>query len=383
MPLDNSKWRRPRRFSGSRVLDILIIQTLWMPWIFGLAAFTAISFSIGTLFNVLSRLTAGVLSWDIAIQVLVLQLPSFVVLALPMSLLFAPLITYSQLARTNELMALKSSGISLFRIVLPTFCCSLFVAICTLAMHELVVPSATLHADTLLAQHSSSSMSLIPKQNIVHQVFANQQITQLFYAHQFDGHALHQLTILQFQNRHLRQIWTAKHATWDESQRHWILSQGSRYSINPESGLYQRVTPFQRQAFQTASPIELATSSREPVSIADTLTLLAPGQQRGDEQYLRKLQVRLHTLIAFPWIGVGFSLLGSALGCRSTQSGGPQGFGLSILLIFGHYTFSFVCQTLGEIGTIPAGLSGWLPLITLLMLGVYLLHQANAKPINL
>jgi len=363
-----------------------------MPWLFSFGAFTTISFSIGALFSVLRRLTAGTLPGMIAMQVLALQLPSFMVLALPMSLLLAPLLAYSRLARGNELMALQGCGISVYRLARPTLGFSLVVAICTLVMTEQIVPPATLKADTLLAHQSAmvsgqpqssgqqaAAIALIPERDIVHRLFTDQQLTQLLYARTFDGKALHNFTLLQFQNRHLHQIWIAQRATWKAEHNQWSLSEGTHYTINSKSGLYQQVISFRQQLVHTATPNELAAASRQPMSIAETSVLLHRLQHSVDAPYLRKLQVRLHTLMAFPWSGVGLSMIGVALGCQTTQKKAPLGFGLSLILIFVYYLLSFICQTLGNIGIVAASLAGWLPILVLLTIGVFLLQQTNTS----
>lgn len=350
-----------------------------MPWVFAFGAFTAISFSIGTLFDVLRRLTEGSLSSIEALQVLVLQLPRFMVLALPMSMLLAPLLTYSQLAQRNELMALKACGTSIYRVIRPTFCFSLIVAVFTLTLNEWIVPPATAAVHQLLAQHPTSQIAAIPRQNLVHQTYRHQRLAQLFYARAFDGEALHQLTILQFQNHHLHQIWLAKQANWDSRQQQWILSQGTRYTIDPDSGLYQQIVSFKQHPFHKVSPQELAEVAHQPISLHETQVLIRQVQQSGNFQAVQRLKVRWHSLMAFPWIGVGFTLIGSALGCQASSKKGSLGFGLSSLLIFAYYTFSFICHTLGDTGIWSARIAGWLPIIVLITIGNALLRYGSTN----
>ncbi|ABW29025.1 LptF/LptG family permease [Acaryochloris marina] len=368
--------RKLRKFRISR-LDRFILRAFWMPWVFAFGAFTTISFSIGALFDTLRRLTEGTLSSVDALQVLVLQLPRFMVLALPMSMLLAPLLTYSQLARKNELIALKACGTSVYRVIRPALCFSLIVAVSTLTLNEWIVPPATAAVHRLQAQQTVSQITAIPRQNIVHQTYHHQRLTQLFHARAFDGEALHQLTILQFQDRHLHHIWLAKQAIWDSTHQQWILSQGTRYTIDPVSGLYQQVVPFKRHPFHQVSPQELAEVAHQPISLHETQALIQQIKQSGNLPTLQRLQVRWHALMAFPWIGVGFTLMGSSLGCQSTSKQGSLGFGLSSLLIFGYYTFSFICQTLGDAGIWSASIAGWLPIVVLLTIGSALLHHNN------
>lgn len=360
-------------------MDGLILQALGMPWLFGFGAFTTIGFSIGSLFDVLRRLSEGILPWKTALQVMALQLPQFVVLALPMSSLLASLITYNQLSKTKELMALRSFGTSIYRIVWPTFCCSLLIAGATALLHEGVVPPATRQAQILLAKNLSESTPFIPQKDMVYRTFAHQQLSQLIHARTFAGRLLNQVTLLQFKDRQLHYIWIAQRATWDENAQQWLLSQGTQYTINPIDKLYQQVRPFQQQLLPAATPTELARTAQPlaHLNIAETHAVLHLLQQSGDHQYRRHLQVHLHRLMAFPWIGVGFSVMGAALGCRSTQTSSSQGFGLSILLIFAYYTFAFICQTLGEVGAIAAGWAGWLPIAVLFLISAYGLYQAN------
>lgn len=360
-------------------MDVLILQALWMPWLFGCLAFTTLSFSIGSLFDVLRRLSEGLLSWKTALQVMTLQLPQFVVLALPMSSLLASLIAYNQLSRTKELMALRSCGISIYRIVWPTFCCSLLIAGCTALIHEAVVPPATRQAQILLAENSSESTFFIPQKDIVDRTFAHQQLSQLIYARAFEDQFLNQVTLLQFKDRQLHHIWIAQRATWDENAQQWLLSQGTHYTIDPTAKLYQKVHPFAQQLLPAATPTALAKTAQPltQMNIAETQAVLHLLQQSGDHQRRRHLQVHVHKLMAFPWIGVGFSVMGAALSCRSSQTNSSQGFGLSILLIFAYYTFAFICQTLGEVGAIAARWAGWLPISVLFLISVYELYRAN------
>ncbi|WP_299487570.1 LptF/LptG family permease [Acaryochloris sp. IP29b_bin.137] len=368
-----------RAFTGlwlSR-LDSFILRAFWGPWSAALGAFTALSFSIGALFDVLRRLAEGDVSGTHALQVLALQLPQFIVLSLPMSMLLATLFTYSQLAKSNELMALRACGTDLYRLIRPVFCFSLIVAVATLSMSEWVVPRATITADRLLAQHPGGVTASIPAQDMVHQTYRHHHLTQLFYAQTYDGQALHQVTILQYQNRHLRHLWLAEQARWDPPRRQWILEQGTHYTLNPKTQLYQRVVSFQRHSIQAASPQDIAMASRPTLSMGETYALLQHMQPSGDQHYRQRLQVRLHSQMAFPWVGVGFTLIGAALGNQATQKRASLGFGLSSLLIFAYYTFSFICQTLGNIGFLPAILAGWLSIASLFTLGMALLHLAS------
>src|SRR5688572_33023183 len=70
------------------------------------------------------------LEWYVLMELLFYASASFVPLALPLSILLSSIMSFGKLAETYELVALKSAGVSLLRIMLPlitvVFCISVF-----------------------------------------------------------------------------------------------------------------------------------------------------------------------------------------------------------------------------------------------------------------
>ena len=68
-----------------------------------MAAFAVVGLSIGVMFELVRRLVEDGLPAWIALQVMVLSLPRFLVLSFPMATLFATLLAYSKLTANGEL----------------------------------------------------------------------------------------------------------------------------------------------------------------------------------------------------------------------------------------------------------------------------------------
>ena len=75
---------------------------------------------------------------------------SFVPLALPLAILIASLMTFGNLGENNELLALKSSGISLQRIMSPLIIFTICISIMAFFFANNALPVISLHANTLL-----------------------------------------------------------------------------------------------------------------------------------------------------------------------------------------------------------------------------------------
>lgn len=79
------------------------------------------------------------------------QTASLVPLALPLALLLSSIMTFGSLGESFELVAIKSSGISLLRFMRPVFIISIFISGIAFLFSNFIIPVAFLKSRTLLA----------------------------------------------------------------------------------------------------------------------------------------------------------------------------------------------------------------------------------------
>ncbi len=101
---------------------------------------------------------------------------SLVPLALPLAILLSSLMTFGNLAEHNELTALKSSGLSLYRIMRPLTFVVLIIAISTFFFANYVIPVANLKWHTLIYDIQNTKISTV--------------LTPGVYTKDFDGYAI-------------------------------------------------------------------------------------------------------------------------------------------------------------------------------------------------
>ena len=101
------------------VVDRYLFLELLSPFLFGMGIFTSLGLSIGTLFDLVRRVTESGLVLTVAFQILLLKIPGFLSLAFPMAILLAALMAYSRLSSDSEIIALRSLGIGIYRLVVP------------------------------------------------------------------------------------------------------------------------------------------------------------------------------------------------------------------------------------------------------------------------
>lgn len=376
--LNGSGWRLP-------IIDRYIATELVMPFIFGIGAFSAIGLAVGAVFELVRKVSEAAIPLTVALQIFLLQIPYFVGLSLPMAVLMATLIAYSRLAKDSEIIALRGCGVSIYRLVLPTVVLSMLIAGATFAFNEGLVPKAKHQAATVLEQVLQQH-SAFNEKNIFYQEFhdvkrANgepkQELVRLFYAQRFDGERMQGLTILDFSQPGLNQVVTAEAATWNPTQNTWNFFKGTIYFV-ATNGSYRNTLRFEQQQLQIPrDPLDLAQPKRDPLemNLVEAQQYLQQLRQSGDEKKIRKVAVQIQQRYAFPSMGFVFGLIGAALGTRPQRTSTATGFAISVLIVFGHYLFSFLTGALGQAGLLSPIMAAWLPTLLGLAIGGWLLRR--------
>ena len=86
-----------RKWKIIPLLDRWIFFELLPPLFFSIAAFTVVSLSLGVIFDLIRKIVEIGLPLSIAIQILMLKLPSFIVISFPMAMLLSTLLAYGSL----------------------------------------------------------------------------------------------------------------------------------------------------------------------------------------------------------------------------------------------------------------------------------------------
>jgi lipopolysaccharide export system permease protein len=381
--------RSTRRLPLLSVMDHYILTQLIPPLLFGIAAFSSVVSSVGALFDLIRRVTEAGLPFSLAFQVYMLRLPYFISLALPMSMLLAALMVYSRLSTDSELIALRSAGISVYRLVMPAIALGLIVTGITFAFNEAVVPAANYQAARTLDQALQSDKPNFREKNILVQQFSNgqqadgtsnQALERIFYAREFDGRQMKGLTVLDFSQGGLNQIVAAESAIWNPKDNTWDFFNGTIYVVAP-NGSYRNILKFEQQKLELPrTPLDLANRKQDSAEmniaeLRDSLNIL---MQSGDRKEAQRIRLRIQQKIAFPFVCLVFGLAGATLGTRPKRGGRGTSFAISIVIIFTYYLLSFICDSLGLLEILPPYLAAWLPTgLGLLAGGVLLVRAAR------
>ncbi len=371
-------------------MDRYLTSEMIPPFLFGVAAFSSLGVSIGAVFELVRKVVESGLPIEIAARVFVLNFPEFIVLAFPMSTLLATLMTYSRLSSQSELTALRSCGVSVYRLVATAVCLSFLVTGLTFLFNEQIAPAAKYQASVTMRKALKTEQPSFKRENLIYPEYKKIKqkdgskekiLTRLFYADKFDGKRMQGLTIIDRSQTGLSQIIQAESGEWNVSDNVWDFYNGTIYVVAPDRS-YRNIVRFQRQQVKLPrTALDLAKESRDygEMNIVQAYKQLEVEKLGGDERKIRKLRVRIQQKFALPFVCVVFGLVGATMGSIPGRTGSAKSFGISIIIIFGYYLFSFITGGLAQAGIFSPFLGAWFPNFFGFGIGLFLLTRVAKR----
>ncbi len=359
-----------------RILDKYVIKELLGVFVFGIFAFSSVFIGSNTLFRIAQYMSQYGASLQSVIRMFVYSLPGIVILTFPMSMLLAALLTFGRLSASSEITAMKSGGITFYRIAAPVFVVAFFISIFSLVFNEHVVPKAN-EAYTRVVEYEIKG-NTVPKtqDHIVLKEFSGGEISRLTYARRFNAETkeMERLTIEEFEHGQAVRMQSAEKAVWNGDT--WTMHDGVIHEIS-SVGAVQRTMRFGSQIL----PIRQAPDK------------IVKEQKHLDEMTIRELRYQIQALelqhvdtnrvkselyqrYTIPFASLVFALIAVPLGLQPNRTSSSIGFGLSVVIILVYYTVMTISTTLGKGGSIPPVVGAWMPNVLGTMIGVYLMHKA-------
>ena len=142
-----------------KVLDKFLLKTYVAPFILTFMVVLFV-FLMQFLWKYVDDLVGKGLEITILLKLIFYISFTFMPLSIPLAALLSGLITFGNLGEKNELTAMKSAGVSLYRILLPLSLFALGLSALTFVLANNVMPFATLKSSTLIHDIQSKKLAL-------------------------------------------------------------------------------------------------------------------------------------------------------------------------------------------------------------------------------
>ena len=370
------------------LIDRWLLGELIGPLLFALTAFTVVSLSVGVMFDLVRKIVESNLPWTIAVQVLLLKLPSFLVISFPMATLMASLLAYSRLSANSELTALRSVGVTASRMVAPAIALALLMTSLSFLFNDVIVPRTNRSAEFTLQRALGKAIAAEKGDDIVYSRFGRVSgpdgvvgsgLTQLFYSTKFEEGTMIGVTVLDFSRSGFTQMLVADKANWNESEAKWEFVDGKILTLTPTGSTTS--ADFDRYLYPLSpAPLRIARLPKDAnnMTVSEAIEAEQLLSDAGDRKEARRLRVRIQEKFTVPMACLVFGLIGSSLGAKpNSRTSRSQGFGISVVLIFVYYVLSFSFSSLGVKGTLDPLVAAWGPVLISLAGGGVLLRQAS------
>jgi lipopolysaccharide export system permease protein len=313
------------------------------------------------------------------VRTFALILPAFLEVTVPMALLLAILLGFGRLASDSEIVALKTSGVSLYQMTKPVVVFMVLSALATFAIAIWVRPWANGALREQLFEVIKSRVSAGFKEKIFNTDFPG----LVLYIEEIEpgGGTLKGLLISDARNPQNKNTVIAKIGLLvpNEASKTVTLRllDGTIYGVGGSEGSFQKtdftvydvslaLTNFGEMRPQQKDPKEMTLS--ELSSRIDS--------ERANGRPAYEEEIELHRKFSIPFACVVFTLVGVPLSIPPSRAVRSRGFSMSLALIFLYYIPLTVGQTLADKGLLPAVVGLWMPNLAFLALGAYLFRSA-------
>ena len=154
---------------------------------------------------------------------------------------------------------------------------------------------------------------------------------------------MEKVTLMDFSRVGIEQILKAEKAKFNQKENLWDFYNG-RLIITKENGETSSINFSSYKYPLGQGPKELARIPKDAndMNLAQAIKAERMYKEAGNNKESRRMRVRIQEKFTLPSACLVFALIGSSFGIKSfSRSSKSQGFGLSILMIFGYSADSF------------------------------------------
>ncbi len=361
-----------------RILDEYVVREFVFMFLLVLAAFVLLMI-VFTFFDLVGDIIRNHISLVTVGDYLVNLTPSLLYQIAPLAVLIAALVVFGVLNRNSEIVAMKATGISLYRLVIPIVSIALILAISLFLFDQYYLPQANRRQEALrnIIKGRPPQTYLHPEQTWIFGQPKPGEPARIFYYQFFDPNRneFANLSVFEFNPQTFaltRRIFAGR-AVWDDDSDSWKFENGWVRDI--EGGNVKDYRTFLSTTFAEV---------HEPPDYFEKEDLLAPEMNFAQlEKYVRDLQqsgfdtmrlrVALWHKLAYPLVAVVMAVLAIPFALSMGRRGSLSGIAIAISVALAFYVVDGLFASMGYVNYLPATMAAWSSDILFGLVGGYLL----------
>jgi len=378
-----ARWRaRPQRKVARgafpRILDEYVVVEFLNMFALILVGFVLLML-VFTVFDLLSDILRNHIHMAVVGDYLVNLTPLFLYQLAPLAVLIAVLVTFGVLNRNSEIIAMKATGISLYRLVVPIVSIAAILAVFLFLFDEFYLPQANKRQDALRNVIKGKPAQTVshPEQNWIFGSPGKLEPGRIFYYRFFDPDRdeFANISVFEFDPATFaltRRIFAAK-ALWDPGTDSWRFQNGWVNDIQGDhTSNYQRFaqTSFS-EIHEDPGYFKKESLQAQEMNFGQLNRYIADLRQSGFDTM--KLRIALWQKLSYPLIAIVMAVLAIPFALSMGRRGSLTGIAVAIGVALAYFVVNNTFGALGNVNYLPAALAAWASDILFGLVGGYLL----------
>ena len=310
-------------------------------------------------------------------------LPSFLVFIIPMSTMMAILLTFLRLSSDNEIVAIKSCGMSVYGLLPPVLFFALFGFLLTIFMTLYGAPRSKASLEEMALKVATTNLDIGLKERTFNDTFKG----VMLYVNKIDIKNKKLIDVFIEDKRQPDVVSTVVAPAGrligepEKYLYHLILSTGTIHQTNPKDraahsiqfNTYTMSLNFKEQTANAAK----RRKRRHEMSVTELRRHIARMKAAGDTEAYNKAKITLHRRYSIPVACLALGLLAFPLGIQSRATKRSFGLILGLFFFFFYYLMLSAGYSFGKSGVYPPAVGMWLPNFVMTGIGLFFLFQTG------
>jgi LPS export ABC transporter permease LptG/LPS export ABC transporter permease LptF len=373
---------RPRRAKARhvfpRILDEYVVREFLNTFFLVLAAFVMLML-VFTFFELVGDILRNHIPLSTVGAYLINLTPSMLYQIAPLAVLIAVLVTFGVLNRNSELIAMKATGISLYRLVIPIVSIAAVLALSLFLFDEFYLPQANRKQEALrsVIKGRPPQTFLHPEQKWIFGQPRSGEPARIFY-YQFydpDHNEFANLSLFEFDPSTFalsRRIFAAR-VYWDSGTGSWDFQNGWQRDIDGANVTEYR--EFKQTTFaeihEEPSYFKKESLQSQEMNFRQLDRYISDLSQSGFDTM--RLRVELWHKLAYPLIAIVMAVLAIPFALSMGRRGSLTGIAVAIAVALAYWVVDGLFGAMGTVNYLPAALAAWSSDLLFGLVGGYLL----------
>ena len=373
------RMNRPRsRNAFPRILDEYVVREFLLMFLLVLSSFVMLML-VFTFFDLIGDIIRNHIHLATVGAYLVNLTPSMIYQIAPLAVLIAALVTFGVLNRNSEIIAMKATGISLYRLVIPTISIAAILSVSLFLFDDYYLPQANRRQEALRAviKGRPPQTFLHPEQKWIFGQSHAGEPGRIFYYQFFDPdrNEFGNLSVFEFDPAPFalsRRLFAAR-ATWDADSNAWRFQNGwSREMKGAEMLGYHE---FKQTAFSEIQEdpgyFKKENLQSQEMNFSQLDAYIRDLKQGGFDT--KRLNVALWRKVAYPLVAVVMVMLAIPFALSMGRRGSLTAIAIAIAVALSYWVIDSAFGAMGNVNYLPAAMAAWSADVLFGLIGGYLL----------